>query len=185
MKTDRRVKYTRMMLKESLLELMKDRPINKITVKDICEAADVNRGTFYTHYKDPFDLLEQIENELFDDILASLENSFNIQNIPKLLAEIFEAIVKNSELCKVLFSDYGDKEFLHRIIYIAHEGSVAQWRKLCPKATKEQLERLYTFFASGSVAIIQHWIQNNMKEDPQELALFIEKISNNVLQSLQ
>ena len=185
MKADRRVKYTRMVLKESLLELMKDRPIGKITVKDICEAADVNRGTFYTHYSDPFDLLHQIENELFEDIVASLESSLSIHNIPKLLAEIFAAIAKNSELCKVLFSDYGDKEFLHRVIYIAHDARIVQWRKLCPKATKEQLELLYTFYSSGSVAIIQRWVQNDMKEDPQELALFIEKISNNGLQSLR
>ena len=61
MKTDARVKYTRMVLKKALLELMQHKPVNKITVKEICERAELNRATFYAHYSDCFDLLESIE----------------------------------------------------------------------------------------------------------------------------
>ena len=50
-RSDRRVRYTKTVLKQSLLELMKDRPIGKITVTEICRLADVNRNTFYAHYK--------------------------------------------------------------------------------------------------------------------------------------
>ena len=71
-KQDRRVRYTKMVLRDSLLELMQTAPINKITVKDICERADVNRGTFYLHYQDPYDLMHQIENELIDEFRATL-----------------------------------------------------------------------------------------------------------------
>ena len=64
MKTDARVKYTKMVLKKALLELMQHKPVNKITVKEICERAELNRATFYAHYSDCFDLLESIEEEL-------------------------------------------------------------------------------------------------------------------------
>ena len=50
MKTDARVKYTKMVLKKALLELMQHKPVNKITVKEICERAELNRATFYAHY---------------------------------------------------------------------------------------------------------------------------------------
>jgi AcrR family transcriptional regulator len=184
-KTDRRIKYTKMALKQSLLELMVNRPIEKITVKDICEGADINRGTFYTHYSDPHDLLESIENELFNEILTSIESSLTVGVISQLLAEIFELIKKNGDLCKVLFSEFGDKEFLKKIIFIAHDRSIAEWKRHIPKADEKELELLYTFYASGSIAIIQQWIQSGMEESPETIELFIDKLTNNGLQVLK
>ena len=58
-KEDRRVKYTKMVLKESLIDLLSKKDISCITIKQICEEADINRATFYTHYSDQFDLLRQ------------------------------------------------------------------------------------------------------------------------------
>lgn len=176
-RTDRRIVYTKMVLKQSLLELLRQRPIEKITVKDICERADINRGTFYTHFSDPYDLLHQIENELFDEIASSIESSLKAEAISGLLEQIFESIQKNKELCRILFSDYGDKIFLRRILYIAHDRSIEEWKKLIPALKDEQLELLYLFFANGCAAIIQHWIQNDMKESPRELSDMIEKLS--------
>ena len=72
MKTDARVKYTKMVLKKALLELMQHKPVNKITVKEICERAELNRATFYAHYSDCFDLLESIEEELFGQFERSM-----------------------------------------------------------------------------------------------------------------
>lgn len=180
-RTDRRIAYTKMVLKQSLLELLRHRPIEKITVKDICEKADINRGTFYTHFSDPYDLLHQIENELFEEIASSIESSLKAEAISGLLGQIFESIQKNKELCSVLFSDYGDKVFLSRIMYIAHDRSIEEWKKLIPAVKDEQLEMLYLFFANGCVAIIQHWVQNGMKESPRELSDIIEKLSLNGL----
>ncbi len=184
-KEDRRVRYTKMVLKQSLLSLMGDKPIEKITVKEICEKADINRGTFYAHYKDPYDLLAQIENELFDEINISVESSLNAESISGLLDKIFESIQKNIELCRVLFSDNGDKVFVRRIMYIARDRSIAEWNKLIPSGRDEQLERLYTFYANGCIAIIQNWLENGMKESPQELSDFIEKLTIQGLRALK
>ena len=184
-KNDRRVKYTKAALKQSLLEQMRDRPIEKLTVKDICERADINRGTFYAHYSDPRDLLSQIEEELMSEILKSVERSLQIGDISLLLADIFESIEKNSDLCSVLFSEYGDKAFLRRVIFIARDQSIAEWKRIIPGAKREQLEMLYMFYANGCIAIIENWVQNGMKESPKELTTFIEKISTNGLCAFQ
>ena len=55
---DRRVRKTRAILKQSLITLMKEKSIKHITVKELCEQSDINRGTFYLHYSDVFDLFE-------------------------------------------------------------------------------------------------------------------------------
>ncbi len=182
-KTDRRVQYTKAALKQSLLELMRSRPIDKITVKQLCETADINRGTFYAHYNDPYDLLRQIEDELFDEILGAVETSLTSEAITQLLTEIFETIVENSELCGVLFSQFGDKAFLRRIMFIAHDKSIDEWRRFLPSAEPKQLEMLYVFFANGCVAIIEDWVQRGMEESPTQLVTFIEKITVNSLRA--
>ncbi len=59
-KDDRRVKYTKMVLKESFIKLLEKKDISQITIKEICEDADINRATFYAHYNDQFDLMHKI-----------------------------------------------------------------------------------------------------------------------------
>lgn len=71
-KLDRRKKYTRMVLKESLIQLLKEKQISSITVKEICDLADINRSTFYAHYSDQFDLLDKTEEELIEEMKGYL-----------------------------------------------------------------------------------------------------------------
>ena len=101
MKTDARVRYTLMKLKESFLVLLEKKPINKITVKEVCELSELNRATFYTHFTDCYDLLENIENELIDDFKKSLQyvNSFDVTH---LVSAIYEMIERNENVCRVL-----------------------------------------------------------------------------------
>lgn len=181
-KLDRRVQYTRMVLRQSLLELMKERSINKITVTDICELAEVNRGTFYAHYSDPYDLLHQIEQELYGDIMRSLERSLSSESIPTLLQDIFQSIEKNGDLCKILFSEHGDKEFIRELLCIVHDKCMDEWHQQAIGVDSSLLEWLYTFTANGSVGIIQAWVQGGMKESPSDIAQFIYRISSIGLQ---
>jgi AcrR family transcriptional regulator len=184
-KTDKRIRYTKMVLKQSLLELMQDQPIEKITVKDICLKADINRGTFYSHYANPFELLVSIENELFDEILGSIETSLKAEAISGLLTKIFDTIEKNSDLCHVLFSEYGDKAFLRRIMYIAHDRSIAEWHAVLPGISFERLELLYTFFANGCVAVIQEWLQSGMKTSRDEITHLFAQLTSSSLSAIQ
>ena len=70
---DRRVRKTRQQLQHCLAVLLKEKKIQEITVREITEMADLNRGTFYLHYKDVFDLLEKVELELLDELDGTLQ----------------------------------------------------------------------------------------------------------------
>lgn len=63
MKTDARVRYTRMRIKDAFLTCLAEKPVGKITVKELCDMAEINRATFYKHYADPFDPLEKLQDE--------------------------------------------------------------------------------------------------------------------------
>lgn len=64
MKTDRRTKYTKMVIREALLSLLHNRPIEKITVSDLCARAEISRPTFYLHYADLYALLDEIGEDM-------------------------------------------------------------------------------------------------------------------------
>ena len=172
-KLDRRVQYTLMVLKQSLLELMADQPISRITVTEICERANINRGTFYVYYHDPYDLLAQIQNELDDDIQATLAKDMHSSR--DVTVEILRSIAAQRSLCTVLFGKYGDAAFLQQLIYNARDQFVEDWRTNARRADADEVGRFYIFIANGIAATIQDWLQRDMAETPEEFASFIEK----------
>ena len=76
MKNDLRVRYTQKVIQEAFWKLLKEKPLAKITVKEVCDLAGINRGTFYKHYMDPYDLMDKIQEEMvcqMEQRLASIE----------------------------------------------------------------------------------------------------------------
>ena len=102
---DRRVKYTLLALRSSLLELMRKKDISRITVKELCERADVNRGTFYAHYASPVDLLEQIERELLEEVLSSLDSKLATGSLAAPMRR--RATVPNCGVASLLYQQSG------------------------------------------------------------------------------
>lgn len=180
-KTDRRVKYTKMVVKESFVKLLKKKPISKITIKEICEEADINRATFYAHYTDQYQLLTQLENELIDEInayLASFPYHSGDEAVSvELLAKIFEYIKENGELCSVLLSDSGDISFQKKVMKVVQTRCISEWTAI-KSLSKDDAEYIYTFTAIGSVGIIQKWLNDGMKISPAYMAETVLKIAN-------
>ena len=104
-KMDARKRYTQMVLKQSFLKLLKEKPVNRITVKEVCALAQLNRATFYAHYSDCFALMESIENELIDAFEKSLRyvNSFDVTT---LIEAIYDMVDQNQTACSILSFDH-------------------------------------------------------------------------------
>jgi AcrR family transcriptional regulator len=172
-KMDRRVRYTKMVIKNSFIALAKQKPISKITIKEICQDADINRATFYSHYTDQYDLLRQIEDEFLEDITRHLESaSGNCTEGESLemLTRIFDYVRENAEACSVLISEKGDLCFQKQVMMVAQTQFVSEMRSVLKTISEEDAEYLYTFVAIGSVGIIQKWLAEGMKKPSSELA---------------
>lgn len=74
-KEDRRVRYTKQAIRDGFLRLLAEKPIEKISVTEICREADINRGTFYAHYSDPYELKRSLEDQLSDALAQRLQES--------------------------------------------------------------------------------------------------------------
>ncbi len=179
-KTDRRVKYTKMVIKDSFVKFLKQKPISKITVKEICDDADINRATFYAHYLDQYDLLQQIENEIIDDINHYLKSyDLNSNLIPvEMIEKILDYVAENAELFDLLLNLNGDIKFQQEVIKIIglqHFIPILGNDLL----NKEDAEYIYHFLASGSIGVIQMWLKGGVKKPAKEMAELILKSSYN------
>ncbi len=111
-KVDRRIRRTKKVLIEALTKLMSEKKINKITVKELTDLADVNRSTFYLYYNDIYDMLEKIETGLFNDFTDAYdkfsEETASYDNLLSFLTYLLEFIKTNADMFKILLGHDGD-----------------------------------------------------------------------------
>ncbi|WP_096188008.1 TetR/AcrR family transcriptional regulator [Evansella halocellulosilytica] len=185
-KLDRRKKYTRKVLKESFIQRMQEKPLSSITIKEVCELADINRSTFYSHYKDLYDLLYQIEDDIIEDLNQTLsaynytKNEEAIQMTEKLL----EYLLKNQESSQTLFSEHGNPTFQKKVMMLVHTHIIKSL-EIDPKNTPYNSEYLSLYVANGSILVVQHWLKNGLKESPKEMAELITNLASKGVSAFQ
>ena len=175
---DRRIFKTKQALEKALFLLMSHKDISDITVKELCYTASINRATFNKYYSSASDLLCQIEKELFNQLELSLDNIKLNQTISTFILDIIHLIYRNKDVCKNIFNDHGNKNFIKNILYLAHDKSLDDWQIKYPQITQNNLELLFSFIANGSMGIVQDWIKKDCKDKPESIAAFIEKLCN-------
>ena len=173
-KSDARVRYTKRVLKEAFLTLLKEKPVTRITVREVCDLADVNRSTFYTHYHDCFDLQENIENELLEEFGSSLR-FIRASDVPSLIEGIYLMVENHEEACRVLIFSGASPSILSRMIDLARESTINAWRARLPKASEKDLEMLYTHLSTGLMNVV---VSGYDKYDREEIIRFVNSIVN-------
>ncbi|NLM76013.1 MAG: TetR/AcrR family transcriptional regulator [Clostridiaceae bacterium] len=186
-KIDRRVKYTRMVIKESFIDLLEKKDISRITIKEICENADINRATFYAHYSDQYDLLRKIEDEFLDNIrdyLDELDQKIYKENPVLLVEKIFEYIKENAKLCKLLLSERGGLNFQKRVMVLVYDTIINELSGIT-RITKEDADYVYSFTITGCVGIVQKWLDDGMKKSARFIADMVIKLTLGLINSLK
>lgn len=172
MKTDARVKYTVKVIKEAFLKILENKPITKISVKEVAEAAEVNRATFYSHFSDCYDLLESIENDLLNDFRNSLKH-VSFFDVAFLVSAIYDMIERNSEICRILVFKNTNPSIIKKMIDLAREQSMELWRKELKKASQNELEMLYIHLSHGLMQVVA---EGYYKYDKKEVISFVNRI---------
>lgn len=163
-KTDARVRYTKRALKESFLTLLAEKPVNRITVKEVCELAELNRATFYAHYSDCFALLESIERELFDAFAQSLR-LVDGSDVSAMITALYDMVERHEDACRVLIFQGMGTSVLDRMIDIARESSIACWRRQLRHASDAELEMLYAHLSNGLMHVVVNGYGRYARED--------------------
>lgn len=165
----RRVKMTKALLKTSLIELMKTKSIHTISIKEICSGADINRSTFYRHYNTQYDLYDEIVNELLSSLIDAYTSSRNNgDSIQESIAAVLEVAEKEREICLVILSDKGNVTMGESFV-----------RAISPIVTDDMNELsvyLFQFIAAGLANIVWTWLNNPVRQSPEELASLISSM---------
>ncbi|AOM84263.1 TetR/AcrR family transcriptional regulator [Salisediminibacterium beveridgei] len=178
-KMDRRVKYTLEVIESSFLELMQQKPLSHITVKELCQKADINRSTFYAHYEDLSALLNAIQDRIIYDAEEMLNTYDYTQDTEALVmtTRLMTYLSDNQRNSQTLFSDHGDTVFQRKLITMAHRHLIQSFTADPAIHEDRHVDYLSTFITQGSIAMIQHWLQKGMKETPEEIAVIITRIA--------
>lgn len=178
-KEDRRVRRTKKLLTQALTELMQQKQINEITVKELTDLADMNRGTFYLYYKDIFDMLEKIEDQMFeglDRIVSLQEGEEMTRQTRPILLKLFSFIGENQEICRVLLSPNGDMSFLHRLNDVVREKCLRYFKAAPSAAGEEEFDYHYSFVVFGIAGLIRTWVAGDCRETPERMAELAENM---------
>ncbi|MNW37725.1 hypothetical protein D3C74_147770 [compost metagenome] len=187
-KTDRRILRTRHQLRDVLLDLALQKPLETITVKELMEKSGLNRGTFYLHYQDIHDFLEQFKNEIlenFHGIIKKLSHHIGSRepftNPPSGYVRPFEYVLEHKRFFQIFMGPTGDNmfslqltELLKREFYYAY---LAQHQQLKLTNVPVKQHYLIAYLASAYVGTINFWIQQDFDLLPTELAILFSQIS--------
>lgn len=182
---DSRVRRTKRLLRQGLTELLQEKSIKKITVRELSERVDINRGTFYLHYKDIYDLVDCLENELFDEFerIVSKFTIADLQTRPhQVFSDVCSFLYANRDLCAALLGDNGDINFVLRLRAFLQEKCMRDAAASFKTANAVEYKYVYAYFESGAVGMMRYWLENPQDgKTPEQVASLIELLFTNGL----
>lgn len=182
---DRRFYRTKKMIRTALSELVEEKGFNAISITEIAEKADINRGTFYLHYTDKYDLLNKIENDVISELEEQtkdigymyLMNNDCLEKPVPFLVKLFEYLKENVTFMKAILGPKGDplfqvkiKEIIETHLFDKHFGKLKEENLLIPE------EYYISYLLSAHIGVIQQWFESGMKKSPEDMALILTKM---------
>lgn len=172
---NRRTAYTKTAIRRTFFELLEEKAFDKISVREICQRADINRSTFYRHYDDINALMKSIEAEFVSDIDNQIER-MDPEVFDAVLVGLFDIVRDNSDLCCYMMRCGPRKGFINSLFVKNYDRTQIKWKKFFPEITDKQFRWMYIMFFNGIVSVIAEWINSDFREDPSTIVSFTTSI---------
>ncbi|MDQ0885856.1 AcrR family transcriptional regulator [Paenibacillus sp. V4I9] len=181
---DPRVKRTRNMLKEALLVLIEEKGFDAITIRDLTERAEINRATFYQHYKDKFDLLDQTIDEMllsfatYASPKSSTEFTDNDGTIP-IFSRMFEFISEHAFFFQVMMGKHGVPFFQNRFLNITRKFMDEKIKNIHPHPEKMSIpkEIYIQYMVFSNLGLISYWLESDMQYSAKYMAKQLSELT--------
>ena len=177
---DRRTRRSKKMLKQGLMELLREKGFSRISVRDITERADMNRGTFYLHYTDTTDLMRSVAEDMLGEAQklmdAHLEEAVEGNTLRPLFEPLLDYVVAHREACATLFNNDSCSGFLEGIQKLAYRNGRRLMRVHYAALTDEQLNYFTSFLAFGLTGLMKTWFDCGMSMPKEELLRTADKL---------
>ena len=181
-------KKTKKLIQQSFVKILEKKPFESITIGEITKTAKINRGTFYLHFQDKFDLLDQMEQQLISDLgahLDKLQSSYSPHHTfekqqENLASTLFCFIGMYSPVLKIFLSDHGRAGFHIRFRDAFSDKVRINLEKIEGFGDKLNvpIEYFLSFITSAFLGLIEQWVQNDLDKTPSEMTkIYIDIIS--------
>ena len=185
---DRRARRSRKLLKESLLELMKQKTFADISVRDVTDAADMNRGTFYLHYSGTAELLQSLEEDLLEEIQAlvdaHMQETVAVGSVAPVFEPVLDFAVEHRETCAVLFTSSEASGFFQSIQRLVHENGAPLVRTWFQPEDPRLTDYLLNFLAWGFIGLLAEWFEKDMALPKAELLAAAQRMADSAAAGL-
>jgi AcrR family transcriptional regulator len=185
---DRRSRRSRKLLKQGLLELMQEKRFQEISVRDVTERMDLNRGTFYLHYPNTTALLRSIEADMLaeaqDLIDAHLQETVACGTLQPVFEPILDYVVSNREICTILFANNSSSNFTDRLHEVIRRNGTDIIQARFAPASQAQLEYLLSFITYGLIGLMKEWFDREMDLPKKELIAAADRLVNGASECL-
>lgn len=177
---DRRVIKTKAVIKKAYFELLAEKHFENITVRDITEKADINRGTFYLHFEDKYQVLDYYEEEIFSEIrdifekvMVGLDFQYLKDANPSPLSPILKMLhlfKKEHYYINLMMGAHGDPLFKEKIRMVFVENITLYLEKYVELDTlKYPLDYIITYLSNAHIGVLVYWLENGAKLEPEEI----------------
>ena len=176
-KVDVRIVKSKESLVSALIGLMGKKKLEELTISEICQEADVNRNTFYSHYSSVRELFEEMNGKYMEALFASAKvfdepNDSTIKN----LVNVLDKMKEKGNLTKIIFSESNSIKHLNTLLQILFPTSIIDNLKI----ENLSLDECHAFLIGGITSLILRWIENDFQESPKNFGRkifnFIEEI---------
>ena len=174
--------FTRRAIMEAFMQLLNERPVSKIAVKDIVELCGINRNTFYYHFQDKYDLIERIfKREVLAPLMPLLENNM----ITEMTLLIFKNLEKEKNFYRRLSHMEGQNSFgeivqrsIQEALLTYMEENIAEESRVVLKKHFGWLglDQIANYYASTMTFVVLNWIQTEMDVTPEEVTKVADMI---------
>lgn len=167
---DKRVERTRSTIRETLLSLMGEKPVERITTTELCREANINRNTFYAHYGSPEDVLREVEDELVADVEQTLARAYVTGDVT---LELNRHVARHQELYRALWR-CKSSQLMERAMDLVVGQSLGIWRQE-GLAKLGEGELFLRFAAQGSLAVMERWLYDGCRMSPEDITNLINR----------
>lgn len=179
-KTDRRVIKTKRAICNAFTDLLAEKDINEITIKDIADKADVNRKTVYNYYRGVYDILDEIENKIvgsFERVMSDFSFSKGFENLQTIFDSLNSVVNENPDFYKRLLKIHANAKLVDKLVSIlkARLKTTLEGTNIFPK---DKLDLVITYVVAGMLALYQHRSDSGQG---QTMAEFSEEVRKLVL----
>lgn len=180
-KNNQRTRLSKMLFKNALIDLLDQKgAISKISVRELCEKAELNRSTFYAHYNEPKDLLVELEEELLQSTKEHLEKigAENDIGAHRYILSFLKYIKDNDKFFRTLLINSADPTFRSRFM----QQSIIQFIENLEISFSKDIEQyVYSYILNGSSGIITQWIRSDYEADENTICELLFAINRSAL----